>query len=73
MNCYGYGYDVMHCFANFEKILTHSIVIPSFMTVGCQMPELDGGGAYPPYKIDSQNTPYKLGLNWCIFTSFYRI
>ena len=31
------------------------------------MPELDWGEAFlppsPPYKIGSQNTPYKLGLN----------
>ena len=34
------------------------------MSVGSQMPELDGGGGQkaPPYKIGSQNTPYKLGL-----------
>ena len=61
-----YGYDVMNCFAKFEKFLPHSIIIPSFMTIGSQMPELDrgGGGAFlpPPYKIGSQNTPYRLGL-----------
>ena len=36
------------------------------MTFGSQMPEFDRGGAFlpppPPYKIGSQNTPYKLGL-----------
>ena len=33
------------------------------MTVGSQMPELDGDIFAPlPYKIGSQNTPYKLGL-----------
>ena len=33
------------------------------MTTGSQMPELDQGGFFaPPYKIGSQNTPYKLGL-----------
>ena len=60
------GYDVMNYSAKFEKFLTHSIIIPSFMTIGSQMPELDprGGGAFapPPYKIGSQNTPYKLGV-----------
>ena len=37
----------MNYFAKFEKFLPHSIIIPSFMTVGSQMPELDwrGGGA----------------------------
>ena len=55
------GYDVMNYFAKFEKFLPHRIIIPSFMTVRSQMPELDWG-AFPPYKIDSQNTPYKLGL-----------
>ena len=34
------------------------------MTFGSQMPELDRGAFAPPppYKIGSQNTPYKLGL-----------
>ena len=60
------GYDVINCFAKFEKFFLHSITIPSFMTVGSQMAELDtgGGGLFcPPCKIGSQNTPYKLGLN----------
>ena len=56
------GYDVMNYFAKFEKFLPHSITIPSFMTVGIQMPELDrrgggGGGGFSTYKIGSQNTP----------------
>ena len=56
-------HDVMNCFAKFEKFLLHSIIIPSFMSVGCQMPELDRGAfAPPPYEIDSQSTPYGLGL-----------
>ena len=43
------GYDVMNCFAKFEKFLPHSIIIPSFMSVGIQMPELDRGrGAFLP-------------------------
>ena len=60
------GYDVTKYFAKFEKFIPHSITMPSFMTVGSQMPELDwGGGGFfaPPYKIGCQNTPYKLGLN----------
>ena len=54
----------MKYFAKFEKFLPHSIIIPSFMTIGRQMPELDRGAFCPPppYKIGSQNTPYKLGL-----------
>ena len=52
----------MNCFAKFEKFLPHSITIPSFMIVVSQMPELDRGGD-PKYKIGSQITPYKLGLN----------
>ena len=59
------GYDAMNYFAKFEKFLPRSIIIPSFMTVGSQMSELDLGGEgffVPPYKIGSQNTPYKLGL-----------
>ena len=57
------GYDV-HDFAKFEKFIPHSLIIPSFMTIGSQIPELDRGGDFlaPPYKIGSQNTPYKLGL-----------
>ena len=39
------------------------------MTVRSQMPELDQEGFFtppppPPYKLSSQNTPYKLGLNY---------
>ena len=36
------------------------------MSVGSQMPELDQGGFLPPpppYKIGSQNTPYKAKVN----------
>ena len=49
------GYDVMNYFAKFEKFLPHSIIIPSFMTVGSQMPELDRGAFLPPppYKLQS--------------------
>ena len=45
------GYDVINCFAKFEKFLPHSIIIPSFMSVGNQMPELDrgGGGLFCPH------------------------
>ena len=60
------GYGVMNYFAKFEKFLPHGIIIPSFMAIGSQMPELDWGGFLPPpppYKIGSQNTPYKIGLN----------
>ena len=35
------GYDVMNCFAKFEKFLLHNIIIPNFMTVKSQMQELD--------------------------------
>ena len=44
------GYDVMNYFATFEKFLPHSIIIPSFMTIESQMPELDrgGGGLFAP-------------------------
>ena len=58
------GYDVMNYFAKFETFLPHSIIIPSFMTVGSQVPELYWGAFLPPppYKLGSQNTLYKLGL-----------
>ena len=59
------GYDVMKYLAKFEKFKPHSIIIPGFITIGSQMPELDRGDFFappPPYKICSQNTPYKLGL-----------
>ena len=42
------GYDVMNYFAKFENRLSHSIIIPSFMTVGSQMSELDMGAFLPP-------------------------
>ena len=59
------GYDVMNLFAKFERFIPHSIIIPSFMTIRSQMPELDWRWLFCPflpYKIVSQNTPYKLGL-----------
>ena len=57
------GYDVMSYFAKFKKFLPHTIIIPSFMTVGSEMPELGRGAIWhPPNKIVGQNTPYKLGL-----------
>ena len=37
-------YDVMNYFAKFEKFLPHNIIMPSFMTVEGQIPELDAGG-----------------------------
>ena len=41
-------YDIMNYFDKFEKFLPHSISIPSFLTVGSQMPELNRGlFAYP--------------------------
>ena len=43
------GYDVMKYFAKFEKFIPHSIIIPSFMTIGSQMPELDLGGFFAPF------------------------
>ena len=42
----------MNYFAKFEKFLPHRIIIPSFMIVESQMPELDWGeGAFltPPH------------------------
>ena len=47
-NDYDYDYDVINYFAKFEKVLPHSIIIPSFMTVKCQMPELDREALPPP-------------------------
>ena len=32
------SYDVMNCFAKFEKFLPHRIIMPSLMTVSSQMP-----------------------------------
>ena len=55
----------MKYLAKFEKFIPHSIIIPSFMTIGSQMPEFDRGAFLqppPPHKTGSQNTPYKLGL-----------
>ena len=51
------GYDVMNCFAKFEKFLPHSMF---YMSVESQSPESERGDS--PHKIGSQNTPYKLGL-----------
>ena len=40
------GYDVMNLFAKFERFIPHSIIIPTFMTIGSQMPELDWGAGF---------------------------
>ena len=59
------GYDIMKYYAKFGKFMPHSIIMPRFMTIGSQMPELDWGAFCPPppqCKISCQNTPYKLGL-----------
>ena len=45
------GYGVMNYFAKFEKFLPHGIIIPSFMAIGSQMPELDWGGFFAPPPI----------------------
>ena len=45
------GYDVMNYFAKFDKFLPHSIIMPSFMTVESQMPELDWQGFFAPPPI----------------------
>ena len=42
------GYDIVNYFAKFEKFLPY---IPSFMTIGSLMPELDWGGAFLPPPI----------------------
>ena len=65
LNC---GYDVMNYFAKFKTFIPHSIIIPSFMTIGSQMPGLDWWAFCPPpppqpYKIGGQNTPNKLIIN----------
>ena len=62
------GYDVMNCFAKFEKVLPSSITMPSFMAVGSQMPEFNWGP--PPH--NSQNTPYISELKSNIFSQACR-
>ena len=52
----------MNYFAKFEKFLSHSIIMPSFMTVQSQMPELEEEAPLS-YKLSSQNAPYKVVLN----------
>ena len=54
----------MNCFAKFEKLLPHSITIPSFDCRKSNRRVRAGGGILPPppHKIDGQNTPYKLRL-----------
>ena len=63
------GNDAIKYFAKFDKFIPHSMIMPSFMTIESQMPELDLGTFLPPpppYKIGCQNTPYKLGLTFCL-------
>ena len=39
----------MNYFAKFEKFLPHGIIMPSFMTVQSQMPELEEGLPFPSH------------------------
>ena len=48
------GYDVMNYFVKFEKFLPHGIIMAELVQGDFLPPP-------PPYKIGSQNTPYKLG------------
>ena len=60
------GFDVMNYFAKFEKFLSHSTIMPSFMTVGGQIPVKSPSS--PQYNLGIQNTPYILGLSCkCMF------
>ena len=58
------GYDVMNYFAKFEKIIPHSINYTKFYDCWKSNARIRPGGFFAPhpYKIGSQNTPYKLGL-----------
>ena len=48
------GYDVMICFAKFEKFLPHSIIMPSFMSVGrCMIKIFRGGRGGDTFKLPS--------------------
>ena len=42
-------YDVIKYFAKFDKFIPHSIIMPGFMTIGSEMPELDLGGFFAPH------------------------
>ena len=53
----------MNFFAKFEKFLPHSIVMPSFMTVGGQMPELDRGlFASLPLPLNIRESQYPIHI-----------
>ena len=43
------GYNVMNYFAKFEKFLSHSIIMLSFMTVQSQIPELEEELPFPSH------------------------
>ena len=44
------GYDVMNCFAKFEKFLLHNKTIPSFYC-GKSNARVRSGGILPPFPI----------------------
>ena len=44
------GYNAMNYFAKFEKFLSHSVIMPSFMTVQSQMPELEEELPFPSHR-----------------------
>ena len=54
------SYGIMNCFAEFEKFLPHSIIMPSFRTVRIQMPELDGGRAFLPAPMQIRSSKYPI-------------
>ena len=59
-------YDVMNYFAKFEKFLPHGIYnYAKFYDCRKSNARVRQWGLFcppPPYKLGSQNTPYKLGL-----------
>ena len=75
------GYDVMNYFAEFEKFLPQYNYTKFY---DCRKSRKSiarvtpggGGGASPPYKLGSQNTPYKLGLRKLLqkkYTFYYTL
>ena len=65
------GYDVMNCFAKFEKFLPHT----TFYDCRKSNSRIRAGGGIlppPPHKIDGQNTPYKSRLRLVLICRDHR-
>ena len=55
---------ITNCFSKFEKFLPHSITMLKLFDCQTSNARVRPGKEFlPPYKLGSQNTPFRFGLN----------